>query len=129
MKLKQFALLSFLTLTFLFTSCSKDEAMEDNTPMIEKIVGDWDATEVSNGQTSNFTVTISQTDGNIKIDDHRSPAPAYTIQNFTFPFDEEAETFELGTVKGVVESDNKITVDYLFGAGASLFDVELELTR
>lgn len=128
MKLTQIIPLGFLVLSLSFASCSDDEPI-DNTPLIEKIVGDWDAAEVSNGQSSTFSVSISQANGNIDIDDKRLPAPVYSIEGFTFPFDEEAETFELGTVKGVVESENRITIDYLFGTGADVYDVELTLTR
>lgn len=129
MKLKQLFFFGFLAITISFASCKK-ENVEDNTPMIEKIAGEWEASEVTNGQLANFKVTINQaTEGNIRIDDQRSPAPVYSLESFTFPFNAEDDTFELGTVKGIVESDNKITVDYAFGSGATIYNVELTLTR
>lgn len=127
MSLSRIALLSIIALAFLFTSCGSDES---NGPLTaEKMTGEWQAVETNNGVTSTFTMTINQMDGNITFNDGRSPAPVSSLQFYSFPYNEEDQTFTLGTVDGVVENENRIVVDYAFGSAAGIFDISVVLTR
>ncbi len=128
MKSLKFSLYLSIIFFLAFSSCNSEDDIDD-TPTIERIVGEWNATEVANGQTTEFTMSISQADGEIRFVDNRIPPPIHTLQTFSYPFDEETDTFSLGTVGGTVESDNRITADYAFGTATSIIQVSLVLTR
>ena len=112
---------------FAFSSCGDDDA--NNTPLIERIEGEWNAAEVADGVSSEFTMTLSQSEGEVSFVDNRFPPPFYTLQTFSYPWDEETETFSFGTVTGVVEDENRIVVDYSFGTTTSITRINLVLTR
>jgi len=128
MRLINLTMLLCVTLLFAFSSCNNEDD-SSSTITAEDLVGEWAAAEVVDGQSANFTVTISLVDGNLSLRDSRFPPPVYSVSGFLFPYDEEEQTFELGTVSGVVENSNSITMDYAFGTSTTIFNVDLELTR
>jgi len=144
-------ILFIAVLPFLISSCKEggctdeqalnfniDAGKDDGSCIFpsDKLVGNWEVTEVVDGNTSNpavYTATISKSNNtSINIEDTRSSPPAYSI-NGQFDPTVNWEDKTLGvtgtTISGEITDEDYFVIDYVWGTPTAVYTVNQEYRR
>ncbi len=112
---------------------SKAEKNDDSCIFpAEKLVGQWNVSETESNNTVDYSVTITKKSASvITVSATRVNPPVYFMNNLDITIDWDAQTLETPgtTIDGTIKNENDFEINYLFGAGSSVYSVVQHYTR